>query len=63
MQTASRTYGVGIEELGLVLCGEIGDVCTTRGGEVGAHASIEGEDGGGGANLSSHVADGGHACV
>lgn len=37
--------------------------CPARLVQVGLHAVIVGEDGSGGSNLSSHVADGGHACI
>jgi hypothetical protein len=39
-----------------VLAGEVTNVLTLGGGKVVVHAVVEGEDGGGGTNLSTHVA-------
>eukprot|EP00053_Salpingoeca_punica_P020385 m.211399 g.211399 ORF g.211399 m.211399 type:complete len:843 (+) comp18318_c0_seq1:197-2725(+) len=51
---------VGREQL-LVLGGQVGNAGAVGLLQVGTHALGEGEDGGGGANLRTHVADGGHA--
>jgi len=50
-----------LTELSGVLAGEVTDLATLGGGQVVVHAVVEGEEGGGGTNLSTHVADGGHA--
>lgn len=46
-----------------MLLAESGDVSTASGLEVVSHAVVEGEHAGGGSNLGTHVADGGHAYV
>lgn len=46
-----------------MLLAESGDVSTASGLEVVSHAVVEGEHTGGGSDLSTHVADGGHAYV
>src|SRR5690242_606651 len=43
-----------------VLAGEVTNVLALGGPQVVVHAVVEGENGGGGTNLSTHVADGGH---
>lgn len=43
-----------------VEAGEVTNVGTLGGGEVVVHAVVEGEDGGGGTNFSTHVANGTH---
>lgn len=57
-----RHTGVRCQET-LVLLAESGDVSTASGLEVVSHAVVEGEHAGGGSDLSTHVADGGHAYV
>lgn len=47
-------------EVVLELGGVVGDVGTLGGLEVVGHAAVEGEHGGGGTNLGTHVTDGGH---
>ncbi len=55
-----ETYSVRIQERSLVLVSQLGNVATAGGDEVLGHALVEGEDGGGGSDLSTHVADGSH---
>mmetsp|Transcript_45480 Transcript_45480/g.75908 ORF Transcript_45480/g.75908 Transcript_45480/m.75908 type:complete len:411 (+) Transcript_45480:1238-2470(+) len=47
----------------LVLVGILGDSSTAGGLEVTGHAVVEREEGGGGSDLSAHVADGAHSCA
>ena len=47
-------------EVVLEALGIVGDVRPLRGIEVIDHAVVEGEEGGSGTNLSTHVANGGH---
>lgn len=49
-----------LAELLGVLAGEVTDVLTLGGLQVVVHAVVEGEHGGGGTNLSTHITDGGH---
>ena len=44
----------------LELLGVLANIRTTGGVEVVHHAVVEGEEGGSGTNLSTHVANGGH---
>ena len=54
---------VGAEQRAAEVLRQLGDVRATRGRQVLGHASVEGKDGRGGANLGAHVADGAHACA
>lgn len=45
-----------LPELGGVLAGEVTNLATLGSGEVVVHAVVEGEEGSGGTNLSTHVA-------
>ena len=59
-KTTTKSHRVSGQHV-LVAVGEVGNGRTLGGAQVAGHALVVGEDGGGGANLRTHVADGAHA--